>query len=145
MSPLAFMRAARKAGMRHMDAYAHHPYYGSPGDTPTTRPRDRTSVELGNLRTLISLSNRLFGRKPIWITEYGYQTPPDPQFGVSYAKQALYLRQAYAIARATPQVALMVWFMLRDDTNISQGWQSGLETASGRKKPSFNVFAHLPH
>jgi hypothetical protein len=145
MSPLAFMRAARKAGMRHMDAYAHHPYYGSPGDTPSTRPRDRTSVELGNLRTLITLSNRLFGRKPIWITEYGYQTPPDPQFGVSYAKQALYLRQAYAIARATPQVALMVWFMLKDDTNISAGWQSGLETASGRKKPSFNVFAHLPH
>ncbi len=145
MSPLAFMRAARKAGMRHMDAYAHHPYYSSPSQTPSTPPGDRTSVQLANLRVLISLSNKLFGRKPIWITEYGYQTPPDRQFGVSYASQARYLAQAYAIARSTPQVALMVWFMLKDDTNISQGWQSGLLTASGRKKPAFNVFAHLPH
>jgi putative glycosyl hydrolase len=145
MSPLAFMRAARSAGMRHMDAFAHHPYYSFAGQTPATPPRDRSSVQMANLGVLIRLSNRLFGRKPIWITEYGYQTPPDPQFGVSYARQARYLAQAYAIARRTPQVALMVWFMLKDDTNISQGWQSGLITASGRKKPSFNVFAHLPH
>jgi Glycosyl hydrolase catalytic core len=145
MSPLAFMRAARAAGMRHMDAYAHHPYYSFPGQTPSTPPRDNSSVQMANLPVLIRLSNRLFGRKPIWITEYGYQTPPDPQFGVSFAKQARYLAQAYAIARWTPQVALMVWFMLKDDTNISAGWQSGLETASGRKKPSFSVFQHLPH
>jgi hypothetical protein len=145
MSPLAFMRAARRAGMRRMDAYAHHPYYSNRSQTPSTPPNDRTSVQLANLRTLISLSNRLFGRKPIWITEYGFQTPPDPQFGVSFARQARYVAQAFAIARSTPQVALMVWFMLKDDTNISQGWQSGLLTASGRKKPSFNVFAHLPH
>jgi len=131
--------------MRHMDAFAHHPYYSNPAQTPSTPPRDRSSIQLANMRVLISLSNRLFGRKPIWITEYGYQTPPDPQFGVSYAKQARYLAQAYAIARSTPQVAMMVWFMLKDDTNISAGWQSGLLTASGRRKPAFNVFAHLPH
>ena len=145
MSPLAFMRAARRAGMRRLDAYAHHPYYSNPAQTPASKPGDRTSVQLGNLRTLISLSNKLFGRKPIWLTEYGYQTPPDRQFGVSYAKQARYLSQAYAIARRTPQVALMVWFMLKDDTNINQGWQSGLLTATGKKKPAFSVFAHLPH
>ena len=145
MSPLAFMRAARKAGMRRMDAYAHHPYYSNPAQTPSSRPGDRTSVQLANMGELITLSNHLFGRKPIWITEYGYQTPPDRQFGVSYSKQAQYLAQAYAIARRTPQVAMMVWFMLKDDTNISQGWQSGLETASGQRKPAFSVYAHLPH
>jgi Glycosyl hydrolase catalytic core len=145
MSPLAFMRAARKAGMRQMDAYAHHPYYSFRTQTPATPPLDRSSVQMANLPVLIRLSNRLFGRKPIWITEYGYQTPPDPQFGVSFAQQARYLAQAYAIARSTPQVAMMIWFMLKDDTNISAGWQSGLLTAAGRKKPSFNVFAQLPH
>ncbi len=145
MSPLAFMRAARAAGMRHMDAYAHHPYYSFRSQSPSTPPRDRSSVQMANLPVLIRLSNRLFGRKPIWITEYGYQTPPDPQFGVSFALQARYLAQAYAIARRTPQVALMIWFMLKDDTNISAGWQSGLLTASGRRKPSFSVFQHLPH
>jgi len=144
MSPLAFMRAARKAGMRKMDAYAHHPYYSSRRETPAS-PGRSGAVELGNIRSLIALSNKLFGRKPIWITEYGFQTPPDRLFGVSYAQQARYVSQAYAIARRTPQVAMMVWFMLKDDTNIGAGWQSGFITARGKHKPSFNVFRRLPH
>ena len=28
VSPLAFMRALKKAGLKKFDAYAHHPYYG---------------------------------------------------------------------------------------------------------------------
>ena len=144
MAPLAFMRAARKAGMRRLDAYAHHPYYGNPGESPASRGRGG-AVLLGNLGTLIRLSNRLFGKKPIWITEYGYQTPPDRLFGISFARQARYVSQAYSIGRRMPQVQMMVWFMLRDDTNLSLGWQSGFLTARGKKKPSFNVFARLPH
>ena len=144
MSPLAFMRAARNAGMRKMDAYAHHPYYGKPTETPAALPNGG-AVTLGNIRTLIALSNKLFGRKPIWITEYGYQTRPDRLFAVSYGNQARYLTEAYAIARRTPQVALMIWFMLKDDTNIDAGWQSGFLTATGKKKPAFNAFRRLPH
>ena len=37
-------------------------------------------------------------------------------------------------------VAMLVWFMLKDDTNISVGWQSGLLTSSGKKKPAFTAF-----
>ena len=144
MSPLAFMRAARKAGMRTMDAYAHHPYYSNRNDTPAT-PGRGGAVQMGNIRALIAQANKLFGRKPIWITEYGFQTPPDRLFGVSFAKQARYLSQAFAIARNTPQITLMIWFMLRDDTNLNIGWQSGLLTASGKRKPSFNAFRRLPH
>jgi hypothetical protein len=145
LTPLAFMTLARKAGMRQFDAYAHHPYAGSPTETPASKPRGN-AIELGNMSTLIAQSNRLFGKKPIWITEYAYQTTPqDRQFGVSWSTQAKYLSQAYAIARRLPQVSLMVWFMLKDDTNVSIGWQSGLLTATGKKKPAFSVFAHLPH
>jgi hypothetical protein len=94
---------------------------------------------------LISVVNKLWGKKRIWITEYGWQTPPDRLFGVSFARQAAYVRQSYAIARANPRIDMMVWFMLRDDTNIGIGWQSGFLTAAGKKKPAFNVFARLPH
>ena len=55
------------------------------------------------------------------------------------------MRQSYAIARANPRIDLMVWFMLRDDTNIGIGWQSGFLTAAGKKKPAFSAFARLPH
>ena len=131
--------------MRRLDAYAHHPYYGRPSETPASRPGG-TAVTLGNIRVLIAQANKLFGRKPIWITEYGYQTrPPDRIFGVTFSKQARYLTQAYAIARHTPQITLMIWFMLRDDTNLNIGWQSGFLTSRGKKKPAFNSFRRLPH
>jgi hypothetical protein len=145
MSPLAFMRATRRAGLRNLDAYAHNPYYGRPSETPRSRPGG-TAVTLGNINTLISLVNKLWGKKRIWITEYGWQTrPPDRIFGVSFARQAAYVRQTFALGRANPRIDMIIWFMLRDDTNLSIGWQSGFLTASGRKKPSFNVFARLPH
>ena len=38
---------------------------------------------------------RYFGAKPLWLTEYGYQTnPPDRLLGVSYALQAKYIGEA---------------------------------------------------
>ena len=144
LSPLTFMRLTKAAGLRNLDAYAHNPYYGKPSETPASRPGG-SAVTLGNMNTLIALVNKLWGKKRIWITEYAWQTPPDRIFGVSFARQAAYLRQSYAIARANPRIDMMVWFMLRDDTNINAGWQSGLLTAGGKKKPSFNVFARLPH
>ena len=115
-----------------------------PSETPTSKP-GAGSVTLGNINTLIAVVNKLWGKKRIWITEYGWQTPPDRFFGVSFARQAAYVRQSYAIARANPRIDMMVWFMLRDDTNLNIGWQSGLLTARGAKKPAFTVFSRLPH
>ena len=63
---------------------------------------------------------------------------------MSWAKQAQYLTKAYAVARRNPRITLMLWFLLRDETRLA-GWQSGLLTASGKKKPAFNAFMRLPH
>jgi hypothetical protein len=37
----------------------------------------------------------------------------------------------------------MIWFIFQDDTNISIGWQSGLLTYDGIKKPSYAAFQNL--
>jgi hypothetical protein len=143
ISPLAFMRALKSAGLRKFDAYAHHPYYGRKSETPTSRP-SATAVTMGNIGTLVAELTRLWGNKRLWITEYGYQTnPPDRAFGVSYARQATYMKQAFAIARKNPRIDMMLWFLLRDEPRLG-GWQSGLLTRTGQKKPSFNVFRLLP-
>ena len=146
ISPIAFLRGVKAAGLRTFDAWAHHPYYGSRFETPRTRPpAAQNAVELGNIDVLIAELTRLYGRKRVWITEYGYQTnPPDTFFGVSWAKQAAYLTQAFAIARANPRVDLMTWFLLKDDVPLG-GWQSGLLTSDGREKPAFTAFRRLPH
>ena len=146
VSPLAFLLALKKAGAKGFDAYAHHPYYGSPAETPSTKPRQGsrgqapTAVTLANLDVLTRSLTQLYGNVRLWITEYGYQTnPPDKFFGVSYAKQAAYLTQAVKIARANPHIDMFLWFLLKDEIR-ADGWQSGLMTAAGAKKPSFAAF-----
>jgi hypothetical protein len=146
VSPLPFARALRAAGAKGFDAYAHHPYYGTPVETPSTPPapgaqgQARTAVTLGNIQTLITEVNRLWGRKRIWITEYGYQTnPPDTFFGVTWKKQAQYLKEAVAIARAHPQIDMFLWFLLFDEVR-PEGWQSGLIAADGTRKPALTAF-----
>jgi hypothetical protein len=148
VSPLAFLRAAKKAGLKTFDAWAHHPYYGTPSDTPASKPvtakgTPATAVMLGNIGDLTKEVTRLYGNKRIWITEYGYQTnPPDALFGVSWAKQATYLTQAFAIARKNPRIDMMLWFLLKDEPIVAN-WQSGLLTATGQKKPAYNAFMKM--
>ena len=143
MSPVAFKRGMRAARPR-MDAYSHHPY-------PVTR-RERPNgfygnacrycrgvLTMANLPLLLQEVRRDFGAKRIWLTEYGYQTnPPDPS-GVSRAVQAQYLAEAALRARDARFVDVLVNFMVEDETRLA-GWQSGLLTASGAAKPSFNSF-----
>jgi hypothetical protein len=152
VAPIAFLRAMYKAGATGFHAYAHHPYYGKPSETPSTPPpqgsrgQPGTAVTLGNINVLIAEVTRLWGRKRIWITEYGYQTkPPDPIFGVSLANQAKYLTQAYGIARRHPRIDMFLWFLLKDERRafIEEGWQSGLLTETGKKKPAFTAFQRL--
>ena len=143
-SPQSFMIAVRKAGLKKFDAYAHNPYNG-PRELPTTKPHTKGAYTLGNLDDMIKQVTKLWGKKRIWLTEYAYQTnPPDKAFGVSYKKQAQYLKQAFAIARKQPRIDMMLWFQVRDEPGLG-GWQSGLLTAKGKKKPAYTAFARLPH
>jgi hypothetical protein len=145
ISPLAFLRGVKKAGLRRFDAWAHHPYASRPTETPLTKPKTKTSVTLGNIGDLIKELTRLYGYKPLWITEYGYQTrPPDHTFGVSWKTQSKYLAQSYTIARRNPRIGMFVWFLIKDERRLS-GWQSGFFTAGGARKPAYGTFRRLKH
>ena len=54
------------------------------------------------------------------------------------------MRQAFGIARKNPRIDMMIWFLVRDEARIGNGWQSGFYTASGRRKPSFTAFRRMP-
>jgi hypothetical protein len=96
---------------------------------------------MANIGVLIKRINVLWGRKTrLWITEYGYQTnPPDRLFGVSYRNQARYMQQAIAMAKKTRRIDMFVWFLIRDEPRLS-GWQSGVITRRGARKPSYRAF-----
>ena len=147
VDPLTFLTNAKKFGMKTFDVYAHHPYADKGSEAPGYKPAGAQArrIQLGNIGTLITQLTKLYGPKHLWITEYGYQTnPPDTTvFGISWANQALYMKQAFTMARANPRIDMMLWFLVKDEPNIG-GWQSGLQTVAGKKKPSWNTFLSIP-
>jgi hypothetical protein len=144
ISPIAFMRGMR-AAHPHMDAYSHHPYPVTRSETPWgfapgTCKYCKGVLTLANLPALLNEVQRNFGRKRIWLTEWGYQTnPPDRIVGVSYTTQAQYVSQAALRALEAPYVDVFIHFMVKDDVARS-GWQSGFLTRLGALKPSFYAY-----
>ncbi len=147
VDPLTFLTAAHRYGMKKPDVYAHNPYADiGAKETPTYVPTGKTKrrIQLGNINTLLKLVSQYYGPLHMWITEYAYQTnPPNKHFGVSYLKQSQYLTQAYSLARKNPRIDAMLWFLVRDDPT-KNGWKSGLSTAAGKHKPSWNAFLKIP-
>jgi hypothetical protein len=122
----------------HLDAYAHNPYPVYPGDTPNTGSCDCKVLTMASLSRLLGLVDRAFPRARIWLTEYAYQTkPPDP-YGVSYTLQARYIGEAARKVFTTPKVDLLIQYLFRDEPDLAR-WQSGLETVSGKAKPSMDA------
>ena len=143
LSPVRFMRGMRTARAR-FDAYSHHPYPVTLGETPSRFARGVCRyctgvLSLAHLEQLIREVKRDFGPKRIWLTEYGYETnPPDPN-GVSWGLQSQYLAEAAMRAATAPYVDLLIQFMVQDEAR-SNGWQSGLLSSIGLPKPAFNSF-----
>jgi hypothetical protein len=141
VSPVAWIRAMADAGAR-LDAYAHHPYPGRPNlETPWSPAcASCSTITMADLERLDVEVKRAFGPKRIWLTEYGYQTnPPDIFLGVEPETQARYTVSAALRAYLAARVDMLVFFLVRDDT-ADEGWQSGLLTAAGERKPAYGAF-----
>jgi hypothetical protein len=143
VAPVLFLEGMKAAGARP-EVLAYHPYTWTPKITPTTPVRSTNAITIGNFGLLVSAINRLYGKgMRIWVTEYGYQTaPPDPDFGVTWAEQATYMRQAFAFFREHPRIDVALWFLLKDDSRIA-GWQSGVISTDNERKPSYDTFKNL--
>jgi len=139
--PLAWVRGMAAAHAK-LDAYAHNPYPTHPSiETPLNGACGYCDViSMANIGRLITEVHRDFGAKPIWLTEYGYQTnPPDRILGVPPFLQALYESEASLRAYQLPGVTMLVHFLLRDEANVG-AFQSGLLTAAGKAKPAYDAF-----
>jgi hypothetical protein len=136
VSPIAFIRGMGAAHAR-LDAYAHNPYPLRRFETPRSGGCGHCeTITMATIDRLVREVGNAFGRKRIWLTEYGYQTnPPDRLLGVSHALQARYLADAAQRAYATPYVDMLIQYLYKDEPDSSR-WQSGLVTAGGSQKTS---------
>jgi hypothetical protein len=143
-------RKKKKCARLDADGYAHHAYTTSKG--PRFRPPDRDDVTIGVLSRLTSALDRA-GRAgalprglPIHLTEFGIQSRPDRIQGVSFPKQAAFLAVSEHMAYVNPRVRSFSQYLMRDDNprasrfNRYAGFESGLRTRKGRKKPAYRGF-----
>ena len=92
---------------------------------------------MATLERLLDETRRAFGaRTRIWLTELGFQTnPPDRILGVGWGTQARFVAEAQHRALTAARVDVLIQYLVRDEP-VTAAWQSGLETTSGRVKPS---------
>ena len=131
--------------------FAHHPYTRK--RAPTKRERQRDMLNIGNVGALPRALDKISARTgllppemPVFHTEFGYQTLPDPFRGIPEALQAQYINEGDFIAWRNPRVFSTAQFQLYDvppRSDFPRGtpaywstYQSGLFTAlpEGRVK-----------
>jgi hypothetical protein len=133
-SPGRFAELVAKANPRlRFSAWSHHPYPFNPNSRPSQVVK-WPNVSLASLTRFDTELKRWFKRRsvPIWITEYGHQTKPPDSFGVSFATQAAYIRQAISMTKKLPFVGMFIWFVYQDDPG--QPWDSGIYSQGGAAK-----------
>ena len=140
VAPVTWLHGMAAAHAK-LDAYAHHPYPLRPSETPSSGGcRNCPSITMATLPKLLILVRRYFGPKPVWLTEYGYQTnPPDTFLGVPPKRQATLLGLAAMRAWRLSRVTMLIQYLYRDEPVLSR-FQTGLVFADGRPKPALQAF-----
>ena len=139
---------ARHPGLFAATGWAHHPY--NLLAPPTRKPVDRDHANIAVLGRLTGTLDRIFRfygsptRYPVYLTEYGYQTPPDPTarlVRVTQRKAARWLNQSEYMAWRNPRTRTLAQFLLYDDgAPLRLTFQSGLYTRKGKAKPALNAY-----
>ena len=161
VAPLAFMREAlclnthyvksRSCGPLQMSGYAHHAYTIAVPPTFITSGADNVTIgvlsRLSRALDRAAAAGAIPAHVPIYLTEFGVQSYPNKYLGVPASVQAEYDAIAERIAWSNPRVVAFSQYLLKDDPlggapgssvrGGTVGFQTGLEYASGRRKPIY--------
>jgi hypothetical protein len=140
VAPVTWLHGMATAHAK-LDAYAHNPYPLRPNETPSSGGcKNCPSITMATIPKLLILVRRYFGPKPVWLTEYGYQTnPPDAFLGVPPKRQATLLSLAAMRAWRLARVTMLIQYLYQDEPQLSR-FQTGLVYVDGRLKPSLQAF-----
>jgi hypothetical protein len=144
----AHYRKARRCGRVPTQGVAIHPYSTAAG--PRLVPPNTDEVTIGVLSRLTSALDRaahagaLPSHLPVYVTEFGVQSFPDHDAGVSLAAQSDFRSLGEYMAYRNPRVASFSQYLLRDDATVDGAtgrFESGLFLFKGYvPKPSLISF-----
>ncbi len=161
VAPLAFLRGmlclnnhykkSGSCGPLQAVGYAHHAYTLPAG--PYYRPPEADDVTIGVLSRLTNALDKaarahaIPAGLPVYLTEFGVQSVPNRELGVSLSQQAQFDAIDEHIAWSNPRVAAFSQYLLKDDplggragSSVNGGFvgfQSGLEAVAGKPKPLY--------
>jgi hypothetical protein len=151
--PLAFLRQVLCLNSRYKrvgncapisaTGWSTHPY--NPKDPPFDRTPFHNILAMGNIARLTNALRKAAragatrGRLPVYVTEFGTESKPDP-VGVSLKQQAEFNAIAEYLAWRNPQIKAFNQYLMRDDTSGTFAFQTGLRKGGGGKKPAFDAF-----
>ena len=151
LDPAARAAPACDSGEIHADGWALHPY-GSIGQAPFDPPTSEDFVTVDSLGGIEEVLDEAADAGtapadlPVYVTEYGVQSKPDPLIGVPLETQAAYLSIAEQFAYADPRVRSFAQYLMRDDPPdrapgaLYGGFESGLRFYDGPRKPAYDAF-----
>jgi hypothetical protein len=130
--------------------WSTHPYplVGQPPFEPVSNPHFVTMSSLSALEATLGGAEdagALPSDFPIYVTEFGVQSYPDPN-AVSLEQQAADIGIAEQFAYNDPNVVTFAQYLMTDDIpesvpgQLYGGFESGLRLSDGRKKPSYDAF-----
>ncbi len=132
-----------------LDAWAHNAYTGA--QSPLRNTIKAPYVGLGNIGDLTAYMDQfsVSKGKPIWITEFGYQTGGG-QKAIEISEQAPLVADALYFAYIQPRIETFIWYQLHDDTYTSPyDFMSGLYLENGTRcdgklcaKPGAAMYRH---
>ena len=156
-----YLEEAYAAGAKnHFDVLGTHPYTYCGSSAPEAKRRDDGRLRPDTFTAYRELHRTMAKHddaRPIWVTEFGWNTSGgscDPgsgdwQGGVSAAQQARFLRRGFDLLSRDPYVQVAIWYSLRDpywltDSPDDPEASTGLFTVDYGAKPaavSFREFA----
>jgi hypothetical protein len=153
---VAYRRSGRTRPI--MDMFAIHPYVIPSRLPPTFAHPKTTTIGIADYPKLVSLLTKAFAHTaqpgatlPIIYDEFGYQSiipswkrslythlgTATARDAITESRQALYYREAIALAECQPNVAGLLIFHVSDESD-GNAWQSGVYYADGTPKTSMD-------
>jgi hypothetical protein len=123
--------------------FAIHPYNSGGNGTPRTKSKTKTSLSLAYLPRLYALNRaaarrgRISGNRPVFITEFGYQSkPPDKFSNVSPTQQGQYINESDRLFYSDRRIKSVSQYELVDVPQKDQ-FNTGLRFVGGKRKPAY--------
>lgn len=141
-SKLARLACPRPA---HFDLMASDPYDAYGPTVRATSPLDASAPDLAKLTRIVRAAVKAHTvvpsqPKPLWVTEFSYESNPPNRQGVSLATQARWLEQSFYVF-AHEGVSTVLWYLVRDQPPpYSSDYASGVYFYNGKPKPSYTAF-----